>query len=249
MNEKAVAWQESDSRAFIDYGRYFVPERDLQMALFCQLIPPFSGAGHIVELCCGAGVLAQALLDRFPQATVHGYDGSPEMLAHASQQLAGYGERWQPQLFDLAATGWRDEVARLRPLRAVVSSLAIHHLDGPQKQQLFQDLHRMLAPGAPFLLADVMQPANERGQAVAAAMWDTVVRRQALALDGNLDGWAHFQQEKWNMYRYPEPPASSVDKPSTLFEHLQWLAAAGFAQVDVYWMKAGHALIGGYKAG
>ncbi len=47
------------------------------------------------------------------------------------------------------------------------------------------------------------------------------------------------------MYDYPDP----IDKPSRLFEQLIWLEQAGFLDVDVHWMKAGHAIFGGRKAG
>lgn len=235
-------WTESDSQAFIDYGRYFVPERDLQIKTFCDLVPP--NATNILELCCGAGLLAGALLQRFPQVTVYAYDGSVEMLRHTRQQLARFGNRLQTQQFDLADTSWRTFD---QPLDAVVSSLAIHHLDGAQKRRLFADVYGMLAKNGRFLIADVMQPTNAAGTAVAADMWDDATRQQALQIDGNLDGFAYFEREQWNMYRYPEPPASSIDKPSTLFEQLTWLEQTGFGEVDVYWMKAGHALFGGRK--
>lgn len=237
-----MSWTESDSQNFIDYGRYFVPERDLQIETFCELVP--TTATQILELCCGAGLLAEALLERCPQATLHAYDGSLEMLNHARQQLATHGDRLQTKQFDIIDTSWR---TFHHALDAVVSSLAIHHLDGPQKQQLFADVYDMLSDGGVFLVADVMLPEGEAGTAVAANMWDEATRQQALRLDGNLDGFTYFQREKWNMYRHPEPPESSIDKPSTLFEQLKWLEAAGFSRVDVYWMKAGHALFGGTK--
>ncbi|MEM7116608.1 MAG: class I SAM-dependent methyltransferase [Chloroflexota bacterium] len=237
-----MSWTESDSQNFIDYGRYFVPERDLQIKTFCDLVS--ADAKQILELCCGAGLLAGALLERCPQATVHAYDGSVEMLNHTQQQLAAYGDRLQTKQFDIIDTSWRSFD---QPLDAVVSSLAIHHLDGPQKQQLFADVYRMLAPGGVFVVADVMLPSSEAGTAVAADMWDEATREQAVKIDGNLDGFAYFEREKWNMYRHPEPPEESIDKPSTLFDQLAWLAQVGFSQVDVYWMKAGHALFGGVR--
>lgn len=237
-----MSWTESDSQAFIDYGRYFVPERDVQIQTFCDLVP--DGATQILELCCGAGLLAGALLERFPQATVYAYDGSVEMLNHTRQQLTAYSERLQTRQFDLADASWRSFD---QPLDAVVSSLAIHHLDGGQKQQLFADVYHMLAPGGVFLVADVMLPTSEAAAAVAASMWDEATREQAMKHDGNLDGFAYFEREKWNMYRHPEPPEESIDKPSTLLEQLTWLVEAGFSAVDVYWMKAGHALFGGVK--
>ncbi|MCA9963264.1 MAG: class I SAM-dependent methyltransferase [Anaerolineales bacterium] len=239
-----MVWREADSQAFIDYGRYFVPERELQIKLFCDLVPGENGRFDILELCCGAGLLAEALLTRFPTVIVHGYDGSPEMLTHAKQQLADYGDHFRPRLFDLADSSWR---ATEPTYHAVVSSLAVHHLDGEQKQQLFADVYRMLLPGGVFLLADVVQPVSEAGTAVAADMWDEATRQRALQLDGTLDGFAYFQDEQWNMYRYPELPESSIDKPSSIFDQLKWLEKAGFGQVDLFWMKAGHALFGGSK--
>ena len=63
--------------------------------------------------------------------------------------------------------------------------------------------------------------------------------------DGDLAAFDMFQHDQWNFYRYPDP----MDKPSGVTEHLRWLEEAGFIDVDVYWLKAGHAIYGGRKAG
>ncbi len=236
------SWTEANSQTFLDYGRYFVPERERQIETICGLIPSALEGAKIVELCCGEGLLAQALLERLPDATVRGMDGSPEMLAAAGKRLAGFGERFQPQHFDLAGSDWRSAI---RDAHAVVSSLAIHHLDGPEKQALFADVYRMLAPGGVFVIADVIAPAGKQAESVAAEAWDWAVRQRSLELDGNLDGFELFQREEWNLYRYFDP--DDIDKPSPLYAQLQWLAAAGFVDVDVYWMQAGHAIFGGVK--
>ena len=241
-NETPAGWQEKDSRLFVDYGRYFVPERETQIQIICDLIPPRPAPFPVLELCCGEGLLAAALLAQFPGATVHGYDGSPEMLQRARQTLAAHSDRFATQPFDLAARDWRQPPW---PVHAVVSSLAIHHLDGPGKQALFQDVQQMLTPGGIFVVADLVQPTTELGREVAAKAWDAAVRRRALELDGNRDAFEAFQQQQWNMYRYPE--ANGVDKPSTLFDQLQWLAQAGLTGVDVHWMMAGHAIFSGRK--
>src|SRR5262249_42790110 len=107
-----------------------VPEREVQIALICDLIPATDQSFEIVELCCGEGLLAGALLARFPGCVVRGLDGSAAMLQRAQERLAEYGERFRPQQFDLASHAWR---AGVRLARAVVSSLAIHHLDAAQK--------------------------------------------------------------------------------------------------------------------
>jgi tRNA (cmo5U34)-methyltransferase len=164
------------------------------------------------------------------------------MLERARQQLASFGERFQTRLFDLADHSWR---TLDWPVKAIVSSLTIHHLDGTQKQRLFQDMARLIEPGGVFLIADVVEPASRAGADLAAKAWDAAVRRRALAIDGTLDAVAYFEREKWNMYRYPDP--DDIDKPSRLLDQLKWLEQAGFADVDVFWMQAGHALFGGKK--
>ena len=42
------------------------------------------------------------------------------------------------------------------------------------------------------------------------------------------------------------PPAAGTH-PSALFHHLVWLKHAGFAAVDCFWLREGHAVFGGLK--
>lgn len=234
-------WDEQSSKLFMDFGRYFVPERELQIRTICDLIPPLDEPFHLLELCSGEGLLAGALLERFPQAIVHAFDGSTEMLQASQRRLAQYGERFVPEHFDLHAHEWREIVW---PLRAIVSSLAIHHLDAEEKQALYADAHRMLSTNGVLLIADLILPAHESGMRVAARTWDDAVRARALELDGNEDAFDYFRRSKWNYYEFPD----EFDKPSPLLDHLKWLEQAGFRDVDAYWLKAGHAIYGGRKA-
>ncbi len=234
-------WDEDSSAAFIDYGRYFVPDRELQLEHFAQLIPEVPGRFDIVEIGCGQGLLAAALLKAFPLCAVHGFDGSAAMLEHARQALAEFGERFQPHAFELADRRWRRFT---RPVQAVVSSLVVHHLDGAGKRELFADMANALAPGGVLLIADLVLPQTPRGGRLAARTWDDAVRQRSLALAGDLQPFERFQALQWNYYSAPDDPA---DRPSPLLDQLRWLAEAGLEKVDVFWMKAGHALFGGSK--
>lgn len=239
-DSEVPAWNEETSQAFLDYGRYFVPERQTQIETLCRLIPDGPGPLQILELCCGEGLLAETVLERLPQAHLTGLDGSQAMLRQAEQRLARFGDRFSPGAFELADRDWR------RPeefYQAILSSLAIHHLDGPGKRQLYQDIYRMLSSGGVLLIADLILPASPVGLENAARFWDESVRLQALALDGRLDAFEFFDREGWNIFRHPDP----MDQPSGLFEQLSWLTQTGFQAVDVYWLLAGHAIYGGQK--
>ena len=237
-------WEEENSQDFIDYGKYFVPDREIQINCICEVIPPPSESAYILDLCCGEGLLTRALLDKFPESHVYGLDGSLKMIAHIEKTLVAYGERFKARQFDLAASDWRDFSF---PVHAVVSSLAIHHLDSTEKQVLFKDVASILAPGGSFIIADLTEPMDRFGRKHAANTWDEAVRQRSLDLDGDLKGYDQFRQLGWNHYGEPGPEPDSIDKPSSLFDQLKWLEQAGFTDVDVFWMKAGHAIFGGRK--
>jgi len=238
-----MSWTEDDSRTFIDAGAYYVPERDLQLRIICDLIPPAAGPVLLAELCSGEGLLTRALLERFPEARVLALDGSDAMLASTAAAAGEHAARLTVRRFDLAATDWRPLP---EPCRAIVSSLAVHHLDGAEKQQLFADVFASLASGGVFVLADLVAPTREAGVAIAAWTWDETVREQSMVLDGDLGSFRRFVEDDWNYYSAPPEP-DSIDKPSSVAEQLTWLAAAGFAAVDLHWMKAGHVILSGLK--
>ena len=236
-------WSETDSDHFIDYGAYFVPEREVQLDTICSVIPKPTGPVHIAELCCGEGLLASALAARFRTATVHALDGSPAMLKATTKRLQQVGSPFDTQLFDLAATDWR----RFDwPLHAVVSSLAVHHLDGPGKRRLFADMALSLAPGGVLVICDLVEATTTEGNAIFAAHWDDGVRRRALELDGDTERFEFFKDDGWNYYADPQPDA--IDQPSSLLEQLKWMEAAPLTHVDVHWLKAGHAIFSGRRA-
>ena len=237
--DRQPGWDEASSRDFIDLGRFFVPEREEQIAAVLGLIPD-PGDGLLVDLCCGEGLLSRALLERFPRARVLALDLSPAMLAQARATCAAHASRFDTRPFDLGDRSWR---AFPEPVRAFVSSLAIHHLDGPAKRLLYGDLAAALAPGGALVIADLVQPATPAAQALAAKAWDDAVRRRSLELSGNLGPYEKFREMSWNLWAEPEP--DPIDHPSTLLDQLRWLEEAGLNGVDVCWLKAGHAVFGG----
>jgi tRNA (cmo5U34)-methyltransferase len=241
--QSVTGWEEADSRRFLDYGRYFVPERERQIGIIGDLTPPPPDGALLVELCSGEGLLSRALLERFPGCRMLALDGSAEMRERTRATCGGAAERLTVAAFDLAARDWRSFA---EPPRAIVSSLAIHHLDGAGKRALFRDLAAALAPGGVLVIADIVRPPDARGLAVAAQQWDEAVRAQALALDGDLRAFAEFQRLGWNYFR--DPDGDPIDKPSSLAEQLGWMAEAGFTGVDCHWLLAGHAIFSGRKA-
>jgi len=242
--ENTKHWTEDLSRQFLDYGRYFVPEREEQMQRIAALLGDLNRGSTILELCCGEGLLAEVILNTYPSYTIRAFDGSPEMLARARSRLDRFNGRFQCEPFDLASTSWRILTA---PVNAVISSLAIHHLSGAQKHALFRDVFQMLVPGGVLIIADVLEVVGMVGKNLAAEEWDQAVRQRSLKLDGDDQAFNFFKTECWNMHRYLDP--EDIDKPSPIFSQLKWLEDVGFSGIDVNWLFAGHAIFSARKPG
>jgi len=239
--ETENAWSEDNTRTFLDRGKYFVFEREYQMETLLRLIPDPGRPFGVLELCCGEGLLAEQVLQRFPNAKVRGLDGSPGMLGAARKRLERFGDRFSTARFELAETGWRD--SEEQPW-AVLSSLAIHHLSDQAKADLFRDLYRLLLPGGVFLIADLIRQESALGMAYAGWAYDDAVRKRALELDGCERAFDEFKRLEWNYFYHPDDP---LDHPAILPDQLNWLRQAGFIDVDVYWVRGGHAIFGGVK--
>jgi tRNA (cmo5U34)-methyltransferase len=107
-------------------------------------------ATTILELGVGTGETTRRVLERQPGARVVGIDASAAMLAHARAAVPE-AELLVSRLEDPLPPG---------PFDLVVSALALHHLDGPGKRDLFRRVARALGPGGRFVLADVIVPVD-----------------------------------------------------------------------------------------
>jgi tRNA threonylcarbamoyl adenosine modification protein (Sua5/YciO/YrdC/YwlC family) len=111
-----------------------------------------SGARRILELGTGTGVTSALLLERHADAELVGIDASEGMLAAARDALPA-------NRVDLRVARLEEELPA-GPFDVVASALAVHHLDGEQKAELFGRIRARLAPGGRFVLADVVVPLD-----------------------------------------------------------------------------------------
>ena len=98
-------------------------------------------AHTILELGIGTGETAKRVLAEHPVARLTAIDSSTEMVERARAVV--------PQA-DLRIARLEDPLPE-GPFDLVVSALAVHHLDGPGKQDLFRRVAEVLEPGGTFL--------------------------------------------------------------------------------------------------
>jgi tRNA (cmo5U34)-methyltransferase len=105
-------------------------------------------AAAVLELGVGTGETARLVRARHPRATWTGIDASERMLRRAREAMPDADLR----------TSRLEEPLPEGPFDLVVSALAIHHLDGPSKRDLFRRIGDALSPGGAFVLGDVVVP-------------------------------------------------------------------------------------------
>lgn len=241
MTDEAV-WTEDDSRVYRSLAAVAVPRRDEQIATLLTLAPFGRDAeATIVELGCGEGLLARSLLTAFPRARYLGLDGSASMRETTAARVREFGARARVGGFELFADAWLTEVDGAD---LVVSSLCLHHLDDAGKRDAFRAIRPRLSKRGALIIADLVEPARPEPLELYAETWNRDVAEQSRERVGDDRLLRRFLDEDWNHYRTPD----EVDRPSRLFDQLQWLAVAGFAVVDCFWLRAGHAIYGGYVA-
>jgi tRNA (cmo5U34)-methyltransferase len=110
------------------------------------------GARRVLELGTGTGETARRVLDRHGEARLVGVDASPGMVEVARVSLPS--DRVE------VLVGRLEDPLPAGPFDLVVSALAVHHLEGEGKADLFRRVARRLDPAGRFVLADVVEPVN-----------------------------------------------------------------------------------------
>ena len=111
--------------------------------------------GRILDLGCGDGRLTALVLAAYPESTAICVDMSPPMLEAVRERFAG-DDRVTVAAHDLDAP-LPFEGPFDRPFNAVISSLAIHHVDDDRKRALSAEVAARLAPGGVFANLEIVQ--------------------------------------------------------------------------------------------
>jgi len=113
---------------------------------------------RVLDVGCGTGTLALAASRRVGAGgTVDAIDASPEMIARAQRKAARAG----------ADVAFRTAVVESLPFPdasfdVVFSTLMLHHLPRPAREQCVREIRRVLRPGGRLLAVDFATPARER---------------------------------------------------------------------------------------
>jgi tRNA (cmo5U34)-methyltransferase len=186
------------------------PRRAEGESVFLELVP--SAVRRVLDLGTGDGRLLALLKRHRPAMRAVGVDVSSLMLEAAAKRFAG-DDRVEFVEHDLA-TG----LPALGTFDAVVSSMAIHHLEDDRKRSLASEVFDVLQPGGVFAnFEHVASPTHRLHLAFFAAIGEPL--------------------------EHEDPSDRLLDVET----QLRWLREIGFEDVDCYWKWREMALIAGVK--
>jgi tRNA (cmo5U34)-methyltransferase len=131
-----------------------IPHRDIAEGMLLEALP--ERVERVLDLGTGDGRMLALVGDGRERLAGVGVDSSRPMLERARERFAA-DERVELRLHDL-----NERLAFPEPFDAVVSGLAIHHLDDERKRTIFGEVYRLLAPGGVFVNLDLVTSSSAR---------------------------------------------------------------------------------------
>ncbi|MFC6019605.1 methyltransferase domain-containing protein [Plantactinospora solaniradicis] len=179
----------------------------------------------VLDLGAGTGLLSILLGAAVPGIRPTLVDGAPAMLAVAERQLGRRGVPHETVVADLTGP------LPGGPYDAVVSALAIHHLDDAGKRDLYRRIRQVLVPGGVFVNAEQVAGATPD----LDHRYDEVWLAQVTALGASEAEIAGARERMRH------------DRPAPMPDQCRWLVEAGFVGVDCFYKSWRFAVFGGRR--
>jgi tRNA (cmo5U34)-methyltransferase len=182
------------------------------------------GIRRVLDLGAGTGLLSAEVTAAFPGVSIDLLDGSEAMLTEARERLGpAVGAVHVGDMADALPDG---------PFDAVVSALAIHHLEHADKRALFTRVLTVLRPGGVFVNAEQVTAPTPELTDIYEARWEQECRANGAT-----------EQELADTYERMRRHDRCID----VEPQLAWLRAAGFASVDCVYKYWRFAVMAGFK--
>jgi tRNA (cmo5U34)-methyltransferase len=189
-------------------------------------IMPFDNrhAFEMIDLGCGTGTVSKTVKELYPAVKVTCVDIAANMLDIAGQKVgegtkliqADFNQFEFPQKYD-----------------AVVSSLALHHLETDEdKLNFYRKIYGALNIGGIFINIDIVLGSSVALQRVYMQMWKAFMRKSTSEQE---------VEQKWI------PTYGAEDRPTMLISHLDMLTRCGFTDIDVVYKRYNYAVYCGSK--
>ncbi len=238
MQRSDEVWKKSPLTAtYLEGVRGAIPLAQEQIDVMLRLVEACGRpVRRVLDLGCGDGVLAGAILDRFPGAHAVLADFSEPMLDAAKKRFRGRDGSVHFAAADYSDAGWLALAQPLGPFDAVVSGFSIHHQPDVRKQEVYAEIFRLLEPGGIFLNVEHVSSPSDWISSVNDELFIDCLHR--LHADKSRDDVA---------LKYYHRPDKSANILAPLELQCEWLREIGFRDVDCYLKVFELAVFGGRK--
>lgn len=235
-----VVWQNPAlAKNFLENVRAGVPYGVDQIEIMLRVLKARDAELEtFVDLGCGGGALARAVLSEFPGARGVLIDFSEPMLDAARTQLESYGDQLQFIHADLAASNWQTKLDS--PVDAIVSGYAIHHLVHERKRALYGEIFSALNSNGMFINVEHVASATPWLE----AQFDELMIDSLLAHHTATKTGKTREQIAYELVHRPDKVANIL---APLETQLQWLRETGFQDVDCFFKVFELAVFGGRR--
>lgn len=216
---------QAEAKEWDRLARRYQTRYDEMLADLAERIRPPAGA-RILDLGCGSGILAEILLDRFPGVNVTLLDFSSNMLEAAERRLRRFAgtTHFFCGTFEEMPPG---------PYDAVVSTLALHHLESDdEKRAQYARILDSLMLGGCFWQGEYVVSSSPEDTSSNETAWGDWLLSQGFS-----------EAEVLGLHER----VAANDRPAPLVDHLSWLREVGFTRVDCTWRYLKFAVFGGWK--
>lgn len=164
---------------------------------------------EILDLGAGTGLFSEFVLQKYPNAKITLVDLSQKMLDIAQKR---FSSNKNINIIQGDFSTFKGE----KLYNAVISSLAIHHLEDKTKVELYNTIFSLLKPDGIFINAEQVAGESEYFSRLYDQEWRRKVENSSLSRE-EID--ASYERIK-------------LDKRTPVSIQLKWLRNAGFKEVD-----------------
>jgi tRNA (cmo5U34)-methyltransferase len=195
---------------------------------------------RFIDLGCGDGILAAAVLGQSPSARGVLVDFSEPMLAQARERLGEFEPQLKFENLDYAAPAWVAAVRPEGPFDAIVSGYSIHHQPDARKRSLYAEIFDLLGPGGWFVNVEHVAPAAP----LAEELFERYLIEARYAQEVRSGGGRSQEQIAEDIHSRPDREANIL---APVEDQCDWLREIGFVSVDCFFKIYELAVFGGKR--
>ena len=242
MTIKDTVWKDQTLvKNYLTGVRGAIPMANEQIDVMLRVIRSLRprGVSNFIDLGCGDGVLADQILQAYPNAQGTLIDFSAAMLSAAEDRMTTFANQLQVIELDYGDPNWVNAVAG-QTFDLIISGFSIHHQPDWRKKEIYQEIFDLLRPGGVFINSEHVKSVSP----VVERIHDQLFVDSMVVYEDAIGSGKTAEQIEHDYYDRPDKEANILLDVQT---QVRWLEEIGFEHADIYFKVFELAVFGGQK--